>query len=586
MKTKEEIHYIRQKVFPNVNKVVLTPNWEKKIAKGLCGHKSCKNPALPFQIFCEEHLEKTNSRVEINDLASIFGFTHDTVKTSPCRDWLEEKVNEFAGFPVPLPNCPVKFVKTFFNIALFNYQQPFFKAFVSLPKEKNEIVTALFVRQTGKNETIANAIAFLLLNYRNMRIGIFAPTERQAQAIGLQRVRERLTSNRFVRKLIRTDMKDLIVLENGSFIRAFTANPNSQIEGFTLNVAVLDESQDIRDTIVAHDIVPMLASTNGSLVKIGTAGGKNHFYRSIMANIERGKNHFQNNYLDVGKERPEYLNFVEAIAEEMGGKETPEFRSQFMNEWVDSVLEFISHEMIDEVVVDEIMEVEPNPHSAYVLGVDVGKDFDDTVLTLIRVDKSGYYTVVKFWNWHKTKYTEIAELIAKIYSEWRCSVVGVDSTKEDTFAELLEDKGLNVYRIRFNPENKSNVYKHLLFCFETHKIRFTSRGKEYGWHLRKFTKQITELQKEWRGNTLRVFTINDRYHDDYPDSVAIACYVAKISNLNYLPPPKKKKQITLFNEKFKIERKFAKEYFSDDKKNGKKGEKMAWENIYRILRGN
>jgi len=588
MKSKEEIRYIRAKVLPFIKTNRLSK--ETKWIAGKCAIKGCNNKAMPFHVFCEEHLSGSedkfgNSLSEINDLASIFGFQHDTVKTESCRDWLQEKVNSFAGFKSPLPDDRVKFVKLFFNIQLYNYQQEFFKAFVSLPEMKNEIVTALFVRQTGKNETIANAICWLLLNYRNMRIGIFAPTEKQAQAIGLQRVRERLTSNKFVRTLIKTDMKDFIALENGSFIRAFTANPNSQIEGFTLNIAVLDESQDITDHIVSHDIVPMLASTNGSLVKIGTAGAKNHFFFSIKRNQERNKFHFQYNYLDVGKERPEYLNFVEAIAEEMGGKETPEFRSQFMNEWVDNIGMFISEKDFANCIIDEKIEDEPHSNCAYVAGLDLAKDMDDAVLTILRLEKSGYSVVIKFYAWQGEKYTDVIKQVESIYHEWRCSAIAVDSTKEDTFGEMLEEMGLNVLRVRFTSENKSNIYKNLLKLIEQQKIVFSNRGSEYKFHLRKLEKQITNLHKEWKNNTLRVYTLSERQHDDYPDSLALACWAGKHASLSFIPERLVAKKPKNNDVSYKLERTFAKEYFNNDKGNSKKDKEMVgWKSIYRVLR--
>lgn len=583
MKDREEIIYIEQKILPFLKNKKITNKWRK----GICGLPQCSNRALPFQIFCEEHLDRQED-LGFSDIMSLFGFAQDSVKTKKDQNWLTEKLEKFAGFKVDLPKKPIDFVRTFFNIRLFRYQQGFFLAFISLPEEKNEVLTGLFVRQTGKNETVANAICYLLLNYRNIRIGIFAPTEKQAQAIGLQRVRERLTSNKFVRTLIKTDMKDFIALENGSFVRAFTANPNSQIEGFTLNIAVLDESQDITDHIVSHDIIPMLASTNGSIVKIGTAGAKNHFFSSIERNKERKKNHFEYNYLDVGKERPDYLNFVETIAEEMGGKNTPEFRSQFLNEWVEGVSNFLSKKQFEDCVADIEIETEPQKEGIYVAGLDLAKDFDEAVMVILR-SEGKFVVPVKFYTWQGVSYADVIKDVVGIFKDWHCSAIAVDSTKEETFGEMLEKEGLSVVKVKFTQEKKSNIYKNLLLYFEQKKILMGMKAGDYSFHLRKLEKQLINLQKEWRGSVLRIYTDGSRQHDDYPDALALACWCHKEHALDFYPH----KQKTTKNDKNDIwltpihKREFYLEY-KRGKENEfvKKGKKMVgWENLRKLCGG-
>ena len=74
-------------------------------------------------------------------------------------------------------------------------------------------------------------------------------------------------------------------LSNGSRCRRQTANPRAKIEGSTYHIIVVDECQDADELVIRKSIHPMLASTGGSMVKIGTPGyHKGDFYKAINLN--------------------------------------------------------------------------------------------------------------------------------------------------------------------------------------------------------------------------------------------------------------------------------------------------------------
>src|SRR6185436_21150052 len=79
-------------------------------------------------------------------------------------------------------------------------------------------------------------------------------------------------------------------LSNGSLCRRQTANPRAKIEGSTYHIIVVDECQDADEMVIRKSIHPMLASTGGSMVKIGTPGyHKGDFYKAINLNKRRAR---------------------------------------------------------------------------------------------------------------------------------------------------------------------------------------------------------------------------------------------------------------------------------------------------------
>ena len=188
----------------------------------------------------------------------------------------------------------------------------------SLVLQDAEEITALQARQSGKSEVVATTLAgcmilfpLLAKTYPIMErfrdglwIGLFAPVEEQS-ALVYGRIIDRLSSERAQAILKdpeiaqRLDAKSKVLkLSNGSLCRRQTANPRAKIEGSTYHVIVIDECQDADENVVRKSIHPMLASTAGTMVKIGTPGyHKGDFYKAIHLNKRRArgkrKNHFE-----------------------------------------------------------------------------------------------------------------------------------------------------------------------------------------------------------------------------------------------------------------------------------------------------
>src|SRR6185312_5345775 len=101
----------------------------------------------------------------------------------------------------------------------------------------------LMARQAGKTESIASFTGYLLDNYPNMRIGIFTPRIQQAEInVGRTAVFFQMNEEKLNNRLVKCT-KQKIELSNGSFVMAVSGSDQSNIEGLTFDVIVLDEAQ-------------------------------------------------------------------------------------------------------------------------------------------------------------------------------------------------------------------------------------------------------------------------------------------------------------------------------------------------------
>src|SRR4029077_6375084 len=290
-------------------------------------------------------------------------------------------------------------------------------------------ITGLWARQSGKSESLASLASALciflptlgkafpddprLTQYKEgFWIGIFAPKQQQS-AIIYDRIRQRaerdsskeIYSDPDIRISVATSRGDQVSWTNGSFAIAQTASEQSNVEGKTFHLVIIDESQLVGEGKINKEIKPMLAATNGVMAKIGTANAlRGNFKKSIQWNIEQEKqtgirNHFEFPYDIVMAEKkktynitkdPKHLNYEKWIVEELrklgNNKENEEFRQNFRLLWQEANLTAIDHDAFYEAGDYQLDFVDSCFNKRIVAGLDYGRKRDYTILTLAEVD--------------------------------------------------------------------------------------------------------------------------------------------------------------------------------------------------------
>lgn len=459
-------------------------------------------------------------------------------------------------------------VDEFSGIPLYPYQVPLSRRLIeSLIIGDGATITALFSRQSGKSETVANTIAACMVMLpilsrvfpdllskfsRGMWVGCFAPTDEQTDII-YSRIVSRLTSERAQEFMSDPDIDDratkgrgseIRLVRCGSFIRRQTAHPRASIEGRTYHLMVIDECQDADERVVNKSIGPMGASTNATMVFIGTPSyHKGVFYKTISMNkrqaTKRGArvNHFEADWKEVAKWNKNYRKFVKKEMLRLG-EDSDEFRLSYRLHWLLDKGMFTTSERMEELG-DKTMKIMPAwNRTPVVVGIDPARKQDSTIVTVVWVDwdRPDEYGLMdhRILNWLDLSGLGWEEQYARIVdflSNYRIFAIGVDEggLGDPVISRLrVLMPHVQIVGVTSDRATQSVRWKHLKQLLDRGKIgwpahSFTRRLKTW----KRFILQMEDLELKFEGPYViaQAPKATDA-HDDYADSLAIACIVA------------------------------------------------------------
>lgn len=498
-------------------------------------------------------------------------------------------VESFAGgiTTSQLVDIVFNFCELYCGKTLYPYQALFSKRVIrSVLLNDGAEITALFARQSGKSETIADTVGGMMIilpvlanmpmflgdkrleQFKDgLWVGIFAPSQRQAQ-ITYRRIQARMQCPVALEILNDPDFNlqfttsngQTCALSNGSFATAISASEGSSIEGESFKLIICEECQDISNFKITKSIHPMGAAYNATIVKIGTATTfKGNFYDAIQRNKKefesgetRVRNHFEFDWHIAAKYNPNYAKHIESEKKRLGEK-SDEFRMSYNLEWILVRGMFIDISLFEKNNTEPLMGCVPyDKTSTHCAGIDLGGKGDDTVITIVevnwempvimedRVDPDtgetltylAYNTYIKDWHVisnepdYEVQYYEIIDYL----NRWRLVRVFCDATREASVSHRLRaHMTCEVEPYIFTSKSKSEMYKNLETEISSGRARVpaneeVTETKEY----KCFIQQLGELQKDYRGSLLAVSHPDEKNaHDDFPDSWALAVLAAR-----------------------------------------------------------
>jgi hypothetical protein len=460
-------------------------------------------------------------------------------------------------------------VDEFSGIPLHGYQTPFAKRLIeSLIIGDGATLTALFSRQSGKSETVANTVAACMVMFpilakvfpnlldkfkRGMWVGCFAPTDEQTDII-YSRIVSRLTSEHAQQFMSDPDINEratkgrgseIRLVNSGSFIRRQTAHPRASIEGRTYHLMVIDECQDADERVVNKSIGPMGASTNATMVFIGTPSyHKGVFYKTIQMNkrqaTKRGgrTNHFEADWKEVAKWNKNYEKFVRKEMLRLG-EDSDEFRLSYRLHWLLDKGMFTTSERM-EALGDKSMEmVHAWNRTPVLVGIDCARKQDSTVVTVVwvdwdRPDEFGKYEyrVLGWLDLSGLGWEEQYPRIVDFLSNYRVFAVGVDEGGVgDVFIARMRVLMPHTEFIPLQSDRKtqSHRWKHLKELLDRGKIGWPAHAKTRRLKVwKRFSQQMEDLELKFEGPYVIAQAPKAAdAHDDYPDSLAIAAILAE-----------------------------------------------------------
>ncbi len=458
--------------------------------------------------------------------------------------------------------------------SLYPYQSPFAKRIIkSVIVNDGEEITALFSRQSGKTESAAVALGGLMVilpilaklmpeneNLQQFKdgvlVGIFAPSKEQAHT-AFTRLKSKLTSKNA--RMVMTDPEisvdfesekgNPIVLTNGSLCRMMTAAKQSQIESKTYHIIWVDECQDVDDMKLLKSIHPMGASTNATLIKIGTPNTKkSSFYETVRRNIRKAQeygaeqNHFQYDYRTVQKYNKRYAKYIEKEIERIG-YDSDEFRMAYRLHFILERGMFITEDVLTDTY-DNSLKLKESSAMPCGVGMDVGKGADSTVVTVVEMDWDNAYENALTGQMHPQK-SVIAWLelegddhevqfhkIIEFLKNYNVRTMYIDSTgKGDAVADrfIYALDMVDVVAYPFSRQSKSEMWKALDTELRQHRLTIPGHSRvKRTRQFKKFESQMLDLEKDYVGQYMVCQHPDTKgAHDDYCDSLGLANLAAQ-----------------------------------------------------------
>lgn len=484
------------------------------------------------------------------------------------EDNLDEELDELSqDFVNKIIDKIMQFMVVLVGHDLHIYQKPLARRIIeSVIINDGEEITALASRQSGKTETVSDTLSTLMVilpllakiypdllgKFKGgLWVGMFAPTESQAETL-FSRTVTRLTSERATEILGDPEINDsaarvggvtkmIKLKKSGSTLTMMTANPRAKIESKSFHVIVIDECQEADDFVVSKSISPMLAYYAGTMIKTGTpTTSKNNFYRSIQLNKRRQtgraarQNHYQWDWRDVAKVNDNYAKFIKKEMLRIG-EDSDEFQMSYNCKWLLERGMFVTQSLMDELG-DTSQELVKSWHKTpVVVGIDPARKMDSTIVTVVwvdwdRPDEFGYFDH-RVLNWLELQGDDWEEQyfqIVNFLSNYDVLAIGVDANGVgDAVAQRLKIlmPRAEVVSLTSSPTEQSKRFKHLQALIQRRSVSFPAHAKTRRLRVwKRFMQQMIDAEIQYKGPNFMVSAPDESYaHDDYVDSLAIAC---------------------------------------------------------------
>lgn len=472
------------------------------------------------------------------------------------------------------------FVEEYLGIHFYEYQTEVSDIIIrAVVFRTGEEIPIEISRQAGKTEAIVCTVAFLMTFAKQItrifwgyeagiRIIIFSPQREQAKT-DFDRLKSYLGKLKFKGYKDLVDNKEsnqtTLQITNGSFCYIFPLTPTSNPESKSADLIIYEEAHKIIDAEKKNKASPMGASTNAPEISIGVGWyHKNDFKRLLDAKpkhprftaekvIEARRKLFD---IDGNERHLLYERHFKKKLTELG-IDDPSLRTQYLLEWIMEAGQFMRAEDWVDITKPYLYLgkdgsrlywkpelIDEDHKSDCFVGIDTAKSPDSTVVTIVRWNEvTEWKEIIAILELKGTNYSDQFTIISGydtvagkrtgqgMFDYFNVVGVGIDSTGQGSFMPDMfkthtrfRDERSGLFEVKFSLVSKDAIYTNLMQVVAN---RLTAIPADDTLELRKLRKQLLDLETEYKGQFLTCHhpegTENGEiYHDDYPDSWALA----------------------------------------------------------------
>ena len=433
----------------------------------------------------------------------------------PNKEVLEERQN-FLQSIADCATSPSKFSEIFLNHKLFPYNKKYVDC-------KDRFIVYRSGRQVGKTmSTAVKAVHFacyapLMLKTVNhdCTIVIAAPTQNQA-TIMFGRIRDLIMNNDFLKGYVvrntQTEMWVRFLDNTGSskIVTRATGETGVSLRGYSPHVIIADECSFIK-TDILRAFLPSGLATQARVWLTSTPFSKSGYFYEACQNAKPENPdgmwtqfHVKSTDNPLVQEDPTFIDEIKRLTRE-------EYVQEVEGEFLDIGDALIPNSLIQEAITDGT----PKGRLRYYMGVDVARSGrDETVYTIAGVDDADTVFIETVESETQSNVVQVAGRIGQLARDYKVETVFIDETGlGGGLIDLAREQGLPARGVVFSLQEKAEMYKNLRLLFENHKIKLKK--------IDKMVYQLSYLRREYTESG--IMKIKSDEHDDYPDSLVLAC---------------------------------------------------------------
>ena len=314
-------------------------------------------------------------------------------------------------------------------------------------------------RRGGKTEFVLNELIKKAVTDHGLYWYI-APSYRQAKSIAWVRLKALLKP---AKRFWKFNEQELYAeeLNTGSRIELKGADNEESLLGVGLKGVVFDESAMIRSTVWPRIVRPMLADSQGWAIFISTPKGKNWFYDLFL--MEKDNPDWKSWTYPTSINQYIPITEIEQMKTDM-----PEmlFSQEVMAQFLDDATGVFKG--LRQCTVGELQE--PVTGRYYVMGVDLAKTYDFTVLTVM---DSVTRQVVAWTRCQHVSWREQKLMIQDLAFKYNNAMCLIDGTGVgDPIVEDLQSANISIEGFKFNETTKRQMVDQLSIAIERRLITF------------------------------------------------------------------------------------------------------------------
>lgn len=324
-------------------------------------------------------------------------------------------------------------------------------------KEKYHI--ASIGRQFGKSMMGMNLALYWGFNHSPCKILWVSPVYSQAN-----KVQKELMSAIGASGVVKSNnySSSELELKNGSTIYFRSAERYDNIRGMTLDYAIIDEAAFIKDDAWSEAIKPTLLVRGKKVLFISTPKGKNWFYELFQYGQSDDYPNYKS-YKGSSYDTP----FISRDEIDDAKRTVPDaiFKQEYLAEFIDGGGEVFAN--IDQCT----FPIYPKPQGKVFAGLDIGKQEDYTVLTLM--DSKG--RIVDIYRDNKNQWSvmikEVVERVRKYNASLLVEVNGVG----DPIFEQIKSQYANTHPFVTTNKSKNEIIEGLILDFNEVSVHIPSK---------------------------------------------------------------------------------------------------------------